>query len=109
MADVDIGVGRELRIVRIEFGHQEVDAGRAERVDHRAHAGFVAAAGRDQVVEAGRPAHRVGEGRARGQRAEHPFGDLRALLAEIVEDLVGMRVERAAQALDGDVVVDGQR
>ena len=46
--------------------------------------------------------------RAGGQRAEHPFGDLRALLAEVVEDLVRVGVERAAQALDRDVVFDGQ-
>ena len=108
MADIDIGVGRERRIARVEFRHQEVDARSPERVDHGAHAGLVAAAGLDQLVEAGRTAHRVGDGRAGGQRAEHPFGHLRALLAEIVEDLVRMRVERAAEPADGVVVVDGQ-
>ena len=98
------GVARRASDVGIGLGHQEVHAWRAEGVDHLAHARLVAAAGRDQLVEPRRPAHRSASSMPAVSARNTHLDDRRARLAERLEDLVRVRIERAAQAADRLVV-----
>ena len=99
-----VSAGERPRIGRIELRRQEIASRRAECVDNRAHARFVAIANRHQFAEARRSSHRVARRRSLGQRPEYGLGYGAAVIAESAQHFVGVGIERAAESADALVI-----
>ena len=110
MADIDERVIVErLRIGGVELWGEKIDASFAKRVDHGADRRLVSAGQFDQFAEWPRPPNRLCDGCPRDKAAEHRLDDaLRRLILQILEQLIGVLVERTAQSADRLVVSEPQ-
>ncbi len=98
MADVDDGVLVQfLPVVRIELGSEEIAACHPEGIDDFSHALLVAAGKLRQFAEWHRPAHGIGDARSGYKSPEHGLDHgLQVFLCKLIEQLIGMGIERAA-------------